>query len=84
MRCPFCAGGVTEVDYKDVAALRPYLTERNGIRRRSKPKPTGVCRRHQRQLARAIKRARFMALLPAATHPRRLPPPQQTKEVNKR
>jgi small subunit ribosomal protein S18 len=49
------------VDYKDIAQLRRYLSERGRIRGRAN---TGVCRRHQAQLATAIKRAREMALLP--------------------
>jgi small subunit ribosomal protein S18 len=93
MRCPFCRSGVAEVDYKDAATLRAYLTDRNEIRRRSKPKytarwrktkPTGLCPKHHNQLARAIKRARFMGLLPPGAPPRHFPPPKQIKEVNKR
>lgn len=59
--CEFCREGIDPVDYKDVDRLRKFLTERGKILPRRK---TGTCARHQRQLARAIKRAREMALLP--------------------
>jgi small subunit ribosomal protein S18 len=58
--CPFCTDKI-EPDYRDIERLRRFLTERgkivSGIR-------TGVCQKHQRRLARAIKQARFLALLP--------------------
>ena len=50
-----------EVEYKDVEQLRRYTSERGKIRSR---RMSGACRRHQRQIAVAIKRAREMALLP--------------------
>ena len=59
--CAFCKDKVCEVDYKNVNQLRRYISERGKIRA---PRMTGACRRHQRQLAVAIKRAREMALLP--------------------
>ena len=59
--CLFCKDKVREVDYKNVNQLRRYVSERGKIRA---PRMTGACRRHQRQLAVAIKRAREMALLP--------------------
>ncbi|MEO0279105.1 MAG: 30S ribosomal protein S18 [candidate division WOR-3 bacterium] len=59
--CRFCAEGIEEIDYKDVARLRNYLSERGKILPR---RNTGTCAKHQRQLARAIKRARIVALLP--------------------
>lgn len=59
--CFFCKDKVREIDYKDVNQLRRYVSERGKIR---SPRMTGACRRHQRQLALAIKRAREMALLP--------------------
>lgn len=59
--CRFCIEGVEEVDYKDIKRLRNYLTERGKIIPR---RISGTCARHQRQLARAIKRARTLALLP--------------------
>ena len=59
--CPFCKEKVEQVDWKDVASLRRFLSERGKIRSR---RITGACRRHQSQVARAIKRARELALLP--------------------
>lgn len=59
--CSFCVDKVTEIDYKDVAKLRRYLSERSKILPR---RITGTCARHQRQLTIAIKRARHLALLP--------------------
>ncbi len=59
--CFFCKTKVDEVDYKNVGELRRYISERGKIRSR---RITGACRRHQRQVALAIKRAREMALLP--------------------
>jgi len=59
--CGFCKDKIREVDYKNVNQLRRYVSERGKIR---SPRMTGACRRHQRQLAVAIKRAREMALLP--------------------
>lgn len=59
--CLFCKDKVLEIDYKNVDQLRRYVSERGKIRA---PRMTGACRRHQRQLAVAIKRAREMALLP--------------------
>jgi len=52
---------IDKIDYKDVARLRKYITERGKILPR---RITGNCARHQRQLTRAIKRARQIALLP--------------------
>jgi small subunit ribosomal protein S18 len=49
------------VDYKDIASLRRFVSERGKIRSR---RITGACRRHQSQVARAVKRARELALLP--------------------
>ncbi|NLG86979.1 MAG: 30S ribosomal protein S18 [Firmicutes bacterium] len=59
--CSFCVDKVEEIDYKDTARLRRYITERAKILPR---RITGNCARHQRQLTVAIKRARIMALLP--------------------
>lgn len=60
--CPFC-GGKTGIDYKDASLVSQYISARGKIdsRRRSK-----ACAKHQRCLAQAIKRARFLALLPYA------------------
>lgn len=59
--CHFCRDKVDEVDYKNVAQLRRYISEKGKIRSR---RITGACRRHQLQVATAVKRAREMALLP--------------------
>jgi small subunit ribosomal protein S18 len=59
--CPFCVAGEKEIDYKDIAKIRKYITEKGKILPR---RQTGVCAYHQRQLATAIKRARNLALLP--------------------
>ena len=59
--CAFCADKSAAIDYKDVARLRKYITERGKITPR---RATGTCAKHQRELAIAIKRARVMALLP--------------------
>jgi len=66
--CQFCADKTKVIDYKDYGLLRQFVGERGRISSRRK---TSTCARHQRMLARAIKRARFMALLPyAAEHVR--------------
>ena len=59
--CTFCGDKATEIDYKDVAKLRKFITEKGKIVPR---RMSGVCAKHQRLLAEAIKRARVMALLP--------------------
>ena len=59
--CIFCKDKIEEIDYKDVARLSKCITERGNIAAR---RGSGVCARHQRKLASAIKRARFIALLP--------------------
>ena len=59
--CPFCRDKVEEIDYKDFQSLRRYLSDKGKIR---SARITGACRRHQRQLARAVKRARELGLLP--------------------
>jgi small subunit ribosomal protein S18 len=59
--CPYCRDKIEQVDYKDVGALRRFVSDRGKIRSR---RITGACRRHQRQIARAVKRAREIALLP--------------------
>ncbi len=59
--CKFTADGVVEVDYKDLNTLRQNLTETGKI---VPSRITGTKARFQRQLATAIKRARFLALLP--------------------
>jgi small subunit ribosomal protein S18 len=59
--CFFCKEHIAEVDYKNLTQLRRYISERGKIRSR---RITGACRRHQVQVAAAVKRAREMALLP--------------------
>ncbi|MDN5293393.1 MAG: small subunit ribosomal protein [Eubacteriales bacterium] len=59
--CGFCMDGIQAIDYKDVARLKKYITERGKILPR---RISGNCAKHQRQLTVAIKRARQMALLP--------------------
>ena len=59
--CYFCKEKVQEIDYKNANQLRRYVSEKGKIRSR---RITGACRRHQRQVAVAVKRAREMALLP--------------------
>lgn len=60
-RCPFTAAGIKEIDYKDVDTMQKFITERGKILPR---RITGVSAHHQRLLAKAIKKARYMALLP--------------------
>jgi small subunit ribosomal protein S18 len=59
--CQHCRDKVEQVDYKDVGSLRKFISEKGKIRSR---RITGACRRHQVQIARAVKRARELALLP--------------------
>ena len=59
--CPYCKDKIEHVDYKDVDGLRRFISEKGKIRSR---RITGACRRHQSQIARAVKRARELALLP--------------------
>ncbi len=60
-QCPFTAAGIRNIDFKDIATLSQFITERGKILPR---RITGVSFYHQKQLALAIKRARHMALLP--------------------
>lgn len=59
--CPFTAAGITHIDYKDIDTLSRFITERGKIIPR---RITGISLRHQRMLTSAIKKARYMALLP--------------------
>lgn len=59
--CNFCVDKVEHIDYKDVAHLRRFVSERAKILPR---RITGTCAKHQRQLTLAIKKARHIALLP--------------------
>ena len=59
--CRFTAEGIKEIDYKDIDLLKQYITETGKI---VPSRITGTKANYQRQLARAVKRARFLALLP--------------------
>lgn len=59
--CRFTAEGIKEIDYKDLDILKPYISETGKI---VPSRITGTSARYQRQLATAIKRARYLALLP--------------------
>jgi small subunit ribosomal protein S18 len=59
--CRFTAEGLKEIDYKDIATLKNYITETGKI---VPSRITGTKARYQRQLSTAIKRARYLALLP--------------------
>jgi small subunit ribosomal protein S18 len=59
--CQFCKDSSIKIDYKDVALLRKYVSDRGKIRAR---RVTGACAAHQRIVAQAVKNAREMALLP--------------------
>jgi small subunit ribosomal protein S18 len=59
--CKFTAEGITEIDYKDRNLLRQYVTETGKI---IPSRLSGTKARYQRQLANAIKRARYLALIP--------------------
>lgn len=59
--CQFCVDKVKDIDYKEIAKLRRFVSERGKILPR---RMTGNCAKHQRNLAIAIKRARAIALLP--------------------
>lgn len=60
-KCRFCMDKVAAIDYKDIGLLRKMITEKGKI---LPSRITGTCARHQRRLATAIKRARFIAMLP--------------------
>lgn len=70
--CVFCVEKISEIDYKDTARLRRFISDRGKIEPRRK---SGTCAKHQRRLSVALKRARFMALLPyTGEHIRSLEP----------
>jgi len=62
--CFFCQQKIQEIDYQDIELLRRFLSGQAKI---LPPKRTGTCAKHQRKLAKAIKRARIMGLLPFTT-----------------
>jgi small subunit ribosomal protein S18 len=61
LKCPLCESGVKEVTYKDIYQLKKFTSVRGKIISTEK---SGVCHKHQNQIRRAIKRARYLALLP--------------------
>ena len=60
-QCRFCANPKMKIDYKDIETLNRFVSDHGKIRSR---RQTGTCAKHQRQLAKEIKRARHLALLP--------------------
>ncbi len=65
LKCPLCESGVKTVTYKDVYQLKKFTSVRGKVISVEK---SGACHKHQKMLKRAIKRARFMALLPYASN----------------
>lgn len=65
LKCPLCESGVKSVTYKDVYQLKKFTSVRGKIISTEK---SGVCHKHQKMLTRAIKRARYMALLPYSSN----------------
>lgn len=63
-QCAFCVDKVAAVDYKQISTLLPFISIRGKIKPR---RQTGLCGKHQRQMACAVKRARHLALLPFTT-----------------
>jgi len=61
MECYFCQNNIKKIDFKNTELLERFMSEMHKIKPRRK---TGVCSGHQRKLARAVKRARYMALVP--------------------
>ena len=76
--CSFCVDHIKYIDYKDVERLRRFLSDRFKMEGRRK---TGVCAKHQRGLASAIKRARMLAMLPLGQNHRI---PAQSWSANRR
>lgn len=61
IQCFFCSQNVKDVDYKEVELLRRFISSQAKI---IDPRHTGTCAKHQRMIAKAIKRSRIMGLLP--------------------
>ncbi len=61
LKCPLCESGVKDINYKEIYQLKKYTSVRGKIISTEK---SGVCTKHQRKITNAIKRARYMALLP--------------------
>lgn len=74
-KCPIDALGIKNIDYKDTVFLRQYITKFNKIVPRYY---SDVALKNQRKLAQAIKRARYMALLPYVLNPRASAAPVKT------
>lgn len=64
-QCMFCSQDIKEIDYRNVEMIRRFVSGQAKI---VDPRHTGVCAKHQRKLARGIKRARIMGLLPFVRH----------------
>lgn len=62
--CYFCITGINDIDYKDTRVLQKFLSTHGKLLPRRR---TGTCMKHQRRFAMAVKRARFMALVPFTT-----------------
>lgn len=60
-QCYFCVNGIKDVDYKDAQILRRFISSYAKI---APQRRSGLCAKHQRKVAQAVKRARYMALLP--------------------
>jgi small subunit ribosomal protein S18 len=60
-QCYFCTNNVNEIDYKNTETLKRFLNPQAKILSK---KQTNICAKHQRKLAQAIKKARFLALIP--------------------
>jgi small subunit ribosomal protein S18 len=60
-QCFFCSQNIKDVDYKEVDLLKRFVSSQSKI---INPKHTGLCAKHERKLAEAVKRARFLGLLP--------------------
>ncbi len=63
-QCLFCSQNYKDIDYKQVDLLKRFISAQGKI---INPKHTGVCAKHQRRLTKAIKRARYLGLLPFTT-----------------
>ncbi|MDP3948727.1 MAG: 30S ribosomal protein S18 [bacterium] len=59
-QCFFCSQNMSEIDYKEIELLKKFVSSQAKI---IDPRHTGVCAKHQRKLAQAIKRARFLGLM---------------------
>jgi small subunit ribosomal protein S18 len=64
MNCYFCQKNIKEIDFKDTKILKKFIS---GLAKIKPKKKTGICSSHQRKLKTAIKRARFLGLLPFTT-----------------